>query len=994
MPGNLTEYNKGKDSTKPGFPLIEPMFASSRPSLSSLRILLGGEMMPIIKHPSAVIPLLLLSILAVPLKSFAQDAYVVADILDTTYHVTSLGNAGDALIYHIYIGSTNWILRSDGQAEQLDIEIDRDLYHPNSAFLFDFTELTRAGDSYFLPIYHEYCTGNDRDYYCDGMGWELWKIDTSLQHAELVRDIRSSSGSDPSDLIEFGGKLFFWAWTGEEDSGLWTSDGTESGTVLVWSHQGAHTRLMNFDRRLFFAARSGDGTTLWSTDGTSEGTRMVSALSVAPDDWYISAMDIEILDDTIIVLVRSRNGFDTRLHFWKSDGTENGTGLWFELPDSLANNERYLRAAGEKLYFAAYDPQNGKELWAIAANSNTPGLVRDLNPGAASSFPDTFAVVGETLVFAATDNSRGREIWRSDGTETGTYVLIDAFPGRFGSLPNQMTELHDRVFFLAKDCEFYSGNRLWQTDGTIEGTAIVKSSGPAYDVRYDHLTASDNGIFFTASNMAFGNELWYSDGSGARLLKDVDARCDQRTPARLSYANGKLYFSAIDGPYSAGREIWQSDATIEGTRMLHDIWPGSDNSDPELFTGFGEWVYFYARDANLDYSLFRTNGTDDGLELIKDIWPEETGYRPRPPALLYKGDGRLFFLADDGVHGLELWTTDGNTTQMVKDISEGGDNTYYGPVMLVGQTLTFAVAGPDGVWTLWKSDGTEEGTRRVRTFPDSRYGPNHLTSYRNKLYFVVEDEEHGSELWRSDGTRQGTMIVRDISPGEIDSSPEGLTVFDDKLFFVVTEGSHGVGLWFTDGTFENTTMMMPLIYRSRDLRVAGRKLFFENYSYEYGWELWYTDGTLENTAIFQDINDGAESSRPSDLTEANGYLFFSAIDGMVDYKLWAIPPNATSVEAFTPLPAEIALSQNYPNPFNAGTRISFALPEAGEVSLSIYNIRGQLVKLLHSGYTEAGEHNVRWDGLNTEGVSAASGIYIYRLDVGDHSLSNKLVLIR
>jgi len=96
------------------------------------------------------------------------------------------------------------------------------------------------------------------------------------------------------------------------------------------------------------------------------------------------------------------------------------------------------------------------------------------------------------------------------------------------------------------------------------------------------------------------------------------------------------------------------------------------------------------------------------------------------------------------------------------------------------------------------------------------------------------------------------------------------------------------------------------------------------------------------------------------------------------------------------------LEQNYPNPFsqiprfagNPTTTISFALPEAGEVSLSIYNMSGQLVKKLVAGEMNAGRHSFTWDATNTRGERVASGVYLYVIKAGAFTSQRKLVLMK
>ena len=111
------------------------------------------------------------------------------------------------------------------------------------------------------------------------------------------------------------------------------------------------------------------------------------------------------------------------------------------------------------------------------------------------------------------------------------------------------------------------------------------------------------------------------------------------------------------------------------------------------------------------------------------------------------------------------------------------------------------------------------------------------------------------------------------------------------------------------------------------------------------------------------------------------------------------PPSPSSIEDGNALNAEkslkdFSLLQNYPNPFNPATTISFKIPEASDVTLTIYNQRGQLIRILRSGLIIAGEYRAVWDGMNASGDRVPSGVYIYRLKANDFVTSRKLVLTR
>lgn len=94
------------------------------------------------------------------------------------------------------------------------------------------------------------------------------------------------------------------------------------------------------------------------------------------------------------------------------------------------------------------------------------------------------------------------------------------------------------------------------------------------------------------------------------------------------------------------------------------------------------------------------------------------------------------------------------------------------------------------------------------------------------------------------------------------------------------------------------------------------------------------------------------------------------------------------------LPTEYALEQNYPNPFNPTTTINFALPKAGSVTVSVFNVLGQEVTSLVNGELPAGNHTVVWDGRNGNGSVVSSGIYFYRIVAGDYSQTKKMLMLK
>ncbi|HEX3737024.1 MAG TPA: ELWxxDGT repeat protein, partial [Solirubrobacterales bacterium] len=261
-----------------------------------------------------------------------------------------------------------------------------------------------------------------------------------------------------------------------------------------------------------------------------------------------------------------------------------------------------------------------------------------------------------------------------------------------------------------------------------------------------------------------------------------------------------------------GRELWKSDGTEAGTVMVKDVGPGLEGSSPQYMTPFDGHLYFNAMDGQAfngghGQELWVTDGTEAGTHLVKDINTTTEFGQPGSshPSNFEAVDGTLYFDANDGIHGGELWKTAGTEagTKMVKDIdTESTGVEFVGPGGLTAFDGAIYFDADDGAahgYELWKTDGTEAGTELVKDInPGAGNGyPGNFTVLDGKLYFSADDGAHGTELWQSDGTEAGTVMLKDINPGAEESHPELLTVLGGALLFKADDGTHGTELWST-----------------------------------------------------------------------------------------------------------------------------------------------------------------------------------------------------
>src|SRR6476659_3622242 len=412
-----------------------------------------------------------------------------------------------------------------------------------------------------------------------------------------------------------------------------------------------------------------------------------------------------------------------------------------------------------------------------------------LSPKAASVvLPD---LIGSADAEAATQPQLVADINPTENTEYGSTRELTAFGGL--------------VCFSGNDG--FHGEELWCSDGTETGTGMVKDIHPGPNSSEPYWFTDVGGtLFFVAKDGAHGRELWRSDGTeaGTEMVKDIYPWETNRWGTRsyveeLTDVGATLFYSAEDGAH--GRELWRSDGTEAGTEMVKDIYsgetdryPGPANSTPAQLTYVGGTLFFVAEDAEHGRELWRSDGTEGGTTLLRDFLP---GSGSGGAAWLTPVNGTLFFVADDPVHrDDELWRSDGTEagTQMV--IGPGWGDSTLGPFADIGGTLFFATGRLGGQGALWRSDGTEAGTEMVKGLATEAH-LEEFTDLDGTLYFVAKDAVHGSELWRLDGTALGTEMVGEIYPGSASyPSPVYLTAVGETLFFVASDGVHGYdALW-------------------------------------------------------------------------------------------------------------------------------------------------------------------------------------------------------
>jgi ELWxxDGT repeat protein len=150
-------------------------------------------------------------------------------------------------------------------------------------------------------------------------------------------------------------------------------------------------------------------------------------------------------------------------------------------PDGSAN-PRNLTVLRNMLLFSAFEPRDGEELW-ILEPGNQPKLLKSIAATSASSSPSDLFVWKDHVYFQADDGVRGRELWRTDGTMQGTVLVRDVVTAPFEKLSFHSPRAHHGVLYFASDLDG-RGGELWKLDESTNQLQLVRDIvGPdAYDV--------------------------------------------------------------------------------------------------------------------------------------------------------------------------------------------------------------------------------------------------------------------------------------------------------------------------------------------------------------------------------------------------------------------------------------------------------------------------------------------------------------------------------
>lgn len=482
-----------------------------------------------------------------------------------------------------------------------------------------------------------------------------------------------------------------------------------------------------FNGKLFL--RSDRDSTFWESNGTAVGTLQFSTAksddvgyTVFNNKIYFAGMD-------------AANGTE----LWSTNGTGTGTvmvnDLWIG-PDS--SKPREFIVFNSKLYFTAYEPTYGRELYEYTG-SGTPARISDLNPNAGSSFDSSyFAALNNVLYFDAV-NGTGEALYGMQGT---TITKILDLPTGFKV--KGYSKIGTTIFCAIGSQT--SGMKIYKTTGVAAASLVKDFSNMFAGITSPQMMNWNNKIYFTVAETLLDNELWSTDGTTTAMVADINPGTNGSNPIILNSVvlqNKLVFLASID---ASGYELWTTDGTAGGTSMLKDL-----NTNP----GEGSnAILFPAWNSDLNKP---TPGGDLGLEGL-DRTLNYNGY--------------IFFAADDGTNGIELYKTDGTAgnTSLVEDINPSGDGMG-GSFSYIYTSSGLVFSGNDGVNgdEPWISDGTT-ATPIVNINLSGDSGPGFFYIWNGDIYLSADDGDGGPDGYRDLYILQGPYNSLPVTLSEFKAS--------------------------------------------------------------------------------------------------------------------------------------------------------------------------------------------------------------------------------
>ena len=624
-------------------------------------------------------------------------------------------------------------------------------------------------------------------------GYELWRTDGTQQGTFRLTDVLPGPlSSSIETMTTVGDQLFFTARDLEGSQHLFRTDGTVDGTgpladVSLDSFVGEKANIISFQNGVVFSV-SQPTRSIWASDGSENGTKELFTL--APNQ------DVQEMQDagdgrffyTTFNHDSVNGGLDSTWSLWVSDGTTSGTTSLLTL-----RGGRDLVVHNGVAYVTGNDNAYGRSIWKSDGTTAGTQEIVQLSSQSALDYLHTKTFVGDQLFFTLLSTANNNlSLWSTMGDQASTVELTTLTILEVLQGPQSQVAFDGELYFV-KD------GQLWKSNGTPQGT-VIAAAPPG--TMLNGIFARTDSLFLVGTSPDSGREVWISDGTdtGTTLLNDINLGVKSSI---LNYQFGislqlqsnvpHIFFAADDGIH--GNELWVTDGTASGTRIVSDIAIGTGNTSLGPVVSDSRQLLFLVRpDPNIrTRELWKTDVNNTGLTLLE----------PSDSIQVFDGDVYYHKLATDGsLVGTSMWN------------GSNGVSQSFGSPEVATTSPVFHLAGFDLVFARAANDNTAFAPVDLRLLKNGEQNSQIMSSFssvypqyfvRNNILYFLANTSAGDSLWRSDGTIDGTFILSRATDVSYDGTQSQFLPIGDKL---LVKGSGGM---ITDGTVTGTYYLRDVL---------------------------------------------------------------------------------------------------------------------------------------------------------------------------------------